>query len=348
MPPLKHFQSQAKPAARQKARSGVTDSRKSRKARRPRGQPKPAAGQPVARPPSQRAHTITMALAVSVPFAGTMAAIALAWIYGMMDWIYLGMLLCGWLLTGLGITVGFHRLLAHRSFTTFRWLRAFWTILGACAVQGSPLVWCAIHRKHHELSDRPGDPHSPHLHGQHWWGIIKGFVHAHVGWLFHRYWLTVDLKRYVPDLLKDRLLVWVDRCYVVWMLLSISLPAGLGYLWSESWKGALLGGLWGGLVRVFLVHHITWSINSICHLFGTRDFRSADHSRNNLICGILGLGEGWHNNHHAFPSSARHGLKWWQLDISWLVILAMQRLGLAWDVRLPGERELMAKSLQPL
>jgi stearoyl-CoA desaturase (delta-9 desaturase) len=296
-------------------------------------------------PPGTIGNQVTMVVAVLMPLVGCVVAMVWLWQHGWMGWLYVGLLVGGWVLTGLGITIGFHRLLTHRSFETYGWLRALWMLAGALSVEGSPLVWCAIHRRHHQRSDKPGDPHSPHLHGGGFWNTVRGLWHSHTGWLFSGYWSFPDLKRYVPDLLADRLLVAVDRVYYVWVLLSLAVPAALGGLCTLSWTGALLGLIWGGLVRILLTHHITWSINSICHVIGRRHFQSGDHSRNNLICGILGFGEGWHNNHHAFPVSARHGLLWWQFDASWLIIRTMQLIGLAWNVRLPEARMLEAKRL---
>lgn len=291
-------------------------------------------------------HRLTMFLTVLLPFAGLVAGIVYAWIDGWMDWPFLVMLIGGWIMTGLGITVGFHRLLTHNSFSTFSWLRTLWMACGALAVQGSPLVWCAVHRRHHEKSDEHGDPHSPNLHGQTWFGAIKGLVHAHTGWLFTKYWTSLDLKRYVPDLLSDRILVSVDRLYYLWVAASLAIPAALGALITWSWQGALMGFIWGGLARVFVSHHVTWSINSICHVFGKRHFQTPDKSRNNPICGILAFGEGWHNNHHAFPTSARHGLLWWQFDSSWILIVTMKKMGLAWDVVVPSESLMQRKRIQ--
>jgi len=286
-----------------------------------------------------------MLTAVVLPFLGCIAAVVLSWRFGFMGWLYLAMLVGGWLLTGTGITIGFHRLLTHRSFDTYRWVRLFWMTLGALSVEGSPLVWCAVHRRHHEMSDQPGDPHSPHLHGPGLWNSLRGLWYGHAGWLFTGYWSSPDLPRYVPDLLADQALVTVDRLYYLWVLVSLTLPAAIGGLATLSWQGAALGLIWGGLVRIFITHHITWSINSICHVFGRQDFATSDHSRNNLLCGLFGLGEGWHNNHHAFPTSARHGLAWWQFDFSWLVIRGMELVGLAWNVRLPSDRAKAEKAL---
>lgn len=291
------------------------------------------------------AHRLVMGTAVVLPFLGCLAAIALLWTVGWMGWLYLGLLLGGWILTGLGITVGFHRLLTHRSFETYSWVRAFWMMLGALSVEGSPLVWCAVHRRHHEHSDSHGDPHSPRLSGKGWWNAARGLVYAQFGWLFTRYWTEPELQRYVPDLLEEKLLLRVDRLYYLWVIASLAIPTAIVGLATLSWHGALLGLIWGGLVRIFMTHHITWSINSVCHVFGRRTYATTDQSTNNLLCGLLGLGEGWHNNHHAFPTSARHGLAWWQFDLSWLVIRAMQSCGLAWDVRVPSERTKAARRI---
>jgi len=308
----------------------------------------PAAGEtPVDESRAKTVDLIAMTAVVALPFLGCIAAGVWLWRAGWLEWRYLVMLAVGAVLTEWGITVGFHRLLTHRSFETYRWVRAIWTWLGALAVQGSPLVWCAVHRKHHQVSDLPGDPHSPVLYGRGWWSAIRGFFYAHTGWLFSAHWSFPDLKRYVPDLLKDRLLVGVDRMYYIWVILSLALPTVVGGLWTLSWTGAFLGFLWGGLVRIFVVQHITFSINSLCHMFGRREYQSGDDSRNNLLCGLLAQGEGWHNNHHAFPTSARHGLKWWQIDTSWWVICAMRRLHLAWNIQLPSPDSLARKRLPP-
>jgi stearoyl-CoA desaturase (delta-9 desaturase) len=296
-------------------------------------------------PPAPTSEKIAMGAAVLLPFVGLIAAIVLLWTVGWMGWLYVGMLIGGWMLTGLGITVGFHRLLTHRAFETYPWVRAFWMAMGALAIEGSPLVWCAIHRRHHELSDQHGDPHSPHLHGKGFWRSLKGLIYAQFGWLFAGFWASPKLERYVPDLLKEPLLVKVDKVYYIFVILSLLIPTAIGGLVTLSWHGALLGLIWGGLVRVFVTHHVTWSINSICHVFGRREFKTTDQSTNNLICGILGLGEGWHNTHHAFPTSARHGLSWWQFDMSWIVIKSMQLCGLAWDLKLPNEKAIAARRI---
>jgi stearoyl-CoA desaturase (delta-9 desaturase) len=196
------------------------------------------------------------------------------------------------------------------------------------------MKWVAMHRRHHQHSDEPEDPHSPHGHGAGLRGVLVGFWQAHLGWLFAAHPPHID--RYVRDIAGDRGLRMVSNLFGLWVLLGLLAPAALaGVIWG-SWTGAFLGFLWGGLVRVFLLHHTTWSINSVCHLWGSQPYPGGDESRNNAIFGILGFGEGWHNNHHAFPNSARHGLRWWQFDLSYLVIRGLAALGLAWHIRLPA------------
>lgn len=303
-------------------------------------------------PEATVAQKVMMLTAVIVPFVGCITAVVLFLAMGWMHWSFGLMVVAGWASTTLGITIGFHRLLSHRSFETFRWVKAFWMMVGSMSVEGAPLTWCAVHRRHHGHSDQAGDPHSPNLDGPGIWGLIKGLWHGQVGWLFSGYWSKPDMEKYVPDLIKDRLLVWINRYYFLFVLASLAVPTVAGmiiqyfFIDGNIWFGALLGFLWGGLVRIFLTHHVTWSINSICHVFGKRQFRSGDHSTNNMICAVMSMGEGWHNNHHAFPSSARHGLLWYQFDMSWLIIRTMETLGLAWDVKLPSKRSLEARRIR--
>ncbi len=271
-------------------------------------------------------------LCVVVPFAGLAVAINLLWGVGL-GWIHLVLLFAGYILTGLGITVGYHRLFTHRSFRTGRTLTAVLALLGSMAVEGPILWWAATHRRHHQHSDRPDDPHSPHTHGT-GMSLVRGLYHAHLGWLFRA--PVPDRARYVPDLEADGLVRWCSRLFPLWVVLGVLIPAGIAGAVTGTWLGAFLGLVWGGLVRIFVVHHITWSINSICHLWGTRPFRTHDHSRNNPVFGLIGLGEGWHNNHHAFPTSARHGLRWWQFDLGYAVIRVLAWLRLVRDVRVPS------------
>lgn len=288
---------------------------------------------------------IVMINVVVLPILAMISVIAMTWQYGFMGWMYVGMLFGGWYLTGLGITVGYHRLLTHQSFECSRPVRLFWAMLGALAVEGSPVKWCATHRKHHQFSDHHGDPHSPHLHDGGAINAIKGFMHAHFSWLITGHWSDADTQKYGKDLLKDPILNWIDRNYVWVVVASLMTPAVIAGLVTMSLQGALLGLIWGGFARVGFTHHMTWSINSICHIFGSVDYKSSDDSRNNLVFGVLSHGEGWHNNHHAFPTSARHGLKWWQFDLSWMIICAMKYTGLAWKVRLPSDKALEKRAL---
>ena len=286
-----------------------------------------------------------MLTAVILPFLGVIAATILLWQIGMVSWEYIAMVVGGWLITTLGITIGFHRLCSHKSFDTYPWVRLVWTALGTMSIEGAPLTWCAVHRRHHSHSDKEGDPHSPNLDGYGFRGMLKGLFHGQIGWLFTGYWSKPNYEKWIPDLIKDKMLVRMNNNYYWLVLLSLSIPTLLGFIIEGSWFGAMLGFIWGGMVRVFITHHITWSINSICHVFGSRDFKSSDHSTNNMVCGILACGEGWHNNHHAFPSSARHGLKWWQFDLSWIVIRMMGWCGLAWNIKLPSAHALASKRI---
>ena len=271
-------------------------------------------------------------IAVVLPFLGLLAAIMLLWGRGF-SWVELGLLLGMYFLTTSGISVGFHRLFTHRSFETPRVVQLFLGVLGSMAVQGPLLKWVAVHRRHHQHSDRHGDPHSPHHAGAGIRGLLRGLWHSHVGWLFQPD--PAGLSNYVKDLQRSRLLRNVSKLFPLWVLIGLLLPAALGWILQGSWAGALLGLIWGGLVRIFLVHHVTWSVNSVCHLWGRRPFPVADQSRNNAVLGVLALGEGWHNNHHAFPGSARHGLRWWEIDVSYWVIRALAGMGLARNLRLP-------------
>src|ERR671918_1619285 len=237
-----------------------------------------------------------------------------------------------YVLTGLGVTVGFHRLFTHRSFKARPAVRAILAVLGSAAIEGPVISWVADHRKHHAFSDRPGDPHSPHVdHGVGWTGALRGLLHAHVGWLF-RHDQRGARARYAPDLLADPIIRFVDRTFVVWAVAGFGLAFVLGVAIGGSVAAGLTALLWGGAVRLFVLHHLTYSINSICHVFGRRRFTTADESRNVFWLALPTFGESWHNNHHAFPTSAMHGMRGWELDPSALVIRGLERLGLVWDV----------------
>jgi len=277
---------------------------------------------------------------VVIPFAGLIVAIIHLWGFAL-DWEHLVIFAGMYLATAVGVTVGFHRLFTHRSFKTHKPVKAALGVLGSMAVEGPLFQWVAVHRRHHQNSDRDDDPHSPHGHGVGLRGALAGLWHSHMGWMLRV--PPENLAKYAPDLRKEKLLRVINRLFFLWAGLGLLIPAALGGLLTMSLTGALLGFIWGGLVRIFVVHHVTWSVNSVCHLWGSRPFRTPDQSRNNAIFGVLGLGEGWHNNHHAFPASARHGLRWWQVDASYWIIWSMSKVHLAWDVRVPAPERVAAK-----
>lgn len=287
-----------------------------------------------AAPPERISLSVRLVVLVLiiVPLLGVVAAPFIVWGWGF-RWTDLGLLLGLFVLTVLGITVGYHRLFVHRSFETNIVVKFVLAVLGAMAAQGPLLKWVAMHRAHHQHSDTAGDPHSPHAHHGGALGVLRGIWHAHIGWFFDPD--VPGLDHYVRDLKKSRTLRVASALFPAWVALGLLLPAVLGGLLTRTWSGFWSGLIWGGLVRIFLVHHVTWSVNSACHLWGLRPFRSNDESRNNAVFGVLAFGEGWHNTHHAFPTSARHGLRWWQIDMSYWVIWALARLGLAWDLKLP-------------
>ena len=277
--------------------------------------------------------------AVVIPFLAVLAAIPLLW-NRLVSPTDLAILAAMYLLTALGVTVGFHRLLTHRAFQTSAALQYTFAILGSMAVQGPVIAWVADHRKHHAHTDVDGDPHSPHVgHGDGVRGVFSGLWHAHVGWLLVDQG-RAERRRYAPELCDDRGMRRLNRWFPLLVVYGLAIPALAGYLVSGSIAGAATGLLWGGLVRVFFVHHVTWSINSVCHFTGSRRFDVDDHSTNVFWLALPTLGESWHHNHHAFPRSAQHGLRWWELDPSAMVIGAMERLGLAWNVvRITPERQ---------
>lgn len=264
-----------------------------------------------------------------------------------LGWNDLAVLAIMYVATGLGITVGFHRLFTHRSFKTSPAVRGVFAALGSIAIEGPVISWVADHRKHHAFSDQYGDPHSPHVeHGHGWRGALRGLAHAHVGWLFvhtHR----GSKRRYAPDLMRDPVVAWVDRTFIFWAIGGFLIAFALGFLLGGlSWQAGLTGMLWGGLVRTLLLHHATYSINSLCHFFGRQPFETGDESRNVAWLAPFTFGEAWHNGHHAFPTSARHGVDRFQLDPSAAVITLLEKTGLAWDVVRVDPRKLDAKRVQ--
>jgi stearoyl-CoA desaturase (Delta-9 desaturase) len=278
-----------------------------------------------------------------VPFIGFIAAIVYFWGNGLSAtdaWIALGF----YLFAGFGVTVGYHRYFTHQSFETTRPLRALFAIAGSFGAQGPVIKWVADHRRHHAFADVEGDPHSPHLEdGPGVKGIVKGLWHAHMGWLFGDE--QTSARRWAPDLVKDPMIRGIDKLFFLWMLLTFGLPPLIGFLVTGTAAGALTAFLWGSLARIFLLHHVTWSINSICHFYGKRPFEGDDYSTNNWLLSVVSLGESWHNNHHAFPSAAVHGLRKAQLDISGLFITALEKMHLATKVRRVSEKQLTAKTI---
>ena len=271
--------------------------------------------------------------AVVIPFLGVIVAGVLLW-DSFLGWRDVAVFAVMYALTAVGVTVGFHRLLTHRAFQTRRWLRYTLAVLGSMSLQGPVIDWVADHRKHHTFTDEEGDPHSPHAeHGAGLRGMVTGLWHAHVGWLFQTHG-QASSKRFAGDLVEDPIMRRINKSFPLLALLSLALPFLLGLALSG---GSLIDGglsalLWAGLVRIFLVHHITWSINSICHFFGSRRFDTDDESTNVFWLALPSLGESWHHNHHAFPQSAFHGLRWYELDPSGWLILGLAKVGLAWDV----------------
>lgn len=260
-------------------------------------------------------------LTVILPLVATVYAMYLLWDRAV-GWGDIALMVGLYIPISLGITIGFHRYLTHRGFGTNPVIKATLLILGSMAIEGPAIGWAANHRKHHALSDQTGDPHSP----------LDGFFHAHVGWLFRGQ--VADYNTYARDLTADRMIVWISRLFPLWVVLSLLIPFLIG-----GWTGLL----WGGFVRIFLTHHVTWSVNSVCHTFGQRPFVTKDRSHNQWLVGLLALGEGWHNNHHAFPRSALHGLRWWQFDLSGLTIRGMERLRLIRNVQRVTAADIQAR-----
>ncbi len=265
-----------------------------------------------------------------------------------LNWHDLAVFAIVYAVTGLGITVGFHRLFTHRSFKTSAPVRAIFAALGSAAIEGPVISWVADHRKHHAFSDEEGDPHSPHVgHGTGWRGTLRGLFHAHLGWLFI-HTQRGSKTRFAPDLLKDPVVKFIDATFVLWVVAGLAIPFGLGWALGGTIVAGLTGLLWGGAVRMFVLHHATYSINSLCHMFGRQPFGTKDESRNLAWLAPFTFGEAWHNNHHAFPTSAVHGLRRWQFDPSAGLIWMLEKLGLVWDVvRISPKRQAAKLSDSP-
>jgi stearoyl-CoA desaturase (delta-9 desaturase) len=300
--------------------------------------------------PTSTAHMIGTLAVVVLPFLAFLVAIGLLWETEAVGFVDIGLLVAMHVVAGIGITVGFHRLLTHRSFETKPWVRGVFTAFGSLAIEGRPTDWVADHRRHHAYADEEGDPHSPHVghEGPGFKNAVGGAWHAHIGWLFKEGQSAA--ARFCPDLLKDRTVMAIDRQFPWFILLALVIPGALGFvLTGGSWWGALTGMFWGGAVRIFITHHVTWSVNSICHMFGRRPFASSDMSTNNWVLALPTLGEAWHHNHHAFPTSAFHGLKRWQkaMDPSGWVVWSLEKTGLAWNVKRVSEAQMAAKMKLP-
>lgn len=269
-----------------------------------------------------------------VPLLATLVAVWLA-IQGRVSSVDIAMLLVFYTITALGVSAGFHRMLAHRSFATYKPIRLLLTIMGSMGAEGPPIIWTAHHRKHHQCSDREGDPHSPYGGAG---GVpngkldLAGFWHAHMGWLMSRE-LTAEPMRYVPDLVREKEMRWMSQHFLSIVIAGIILPGVIALIIVGSFEAFLTGILWGGLVRTFLLHHFTYGVNSFAHIFGRRRFKTTDSSRNLMWLAIPSFGEAWHNNHHAFPTSASHGMRWWEIDLSAIFIRCLELCGLAWEVR---------------
>lgn len=286
----------------------------------------------------QRWVVLTLTL---IPFAGFIAAIVFLWGGGFTG-VDLATFFGFYVFTGLGVTIGFHRLLTHKSFETSRPMRALFSVAGSMALQGSVISWVADHRRHHAHADKPGDPHSPHLAEEDGIkGVLKGLWHAHTGWFFDEE--RTERARWAPDLFRDPMMVRIDKLFPLLSVLTFVLPAAIGFAFTGTFMGAVSGLLWGGLARVFFLHHVTWSVNSICHFFGNRPFETTDESTNNWPLALVSFGESWHNTHHAFPTSAVHGIEPWQPDIAAFVITGLERVGLVHDVKRPAAKELEKK-----
>ncbi|MDP9235639.1 MAG: acyl-CoA desaturase [Actinomycetota bacterium] len=276
-----------------------------------------------------------------LPFAGFVAAVWTLWGAGlsMLDGALFLAMYC---VAGLGVTVGFHRLFTHRSFEAKPWVRYALAIMGSLSVEGPIIRWVADHRRHHAFSDQPGDPHSPHLdEGPGFMGVAKGLWHAHMGWFFSDE--QTSANRWAPDLVKDPVLRKIDTLFPLWVTISFALPPIIGFAVTGTLKGAVLAFLWGSLARIFLLHHVTWSVNSICHFYGSRPYKTTDFSTNNWALAIVSFGESWHNNHHAFPTSAVHGLGKGQIDASAGFIALLQKLHLVQDVKHVSAKQLEIK-----
>jgi stearoyl-CoA desaturase (Delta-9 desaturase) len=290
--------------------------------------------------PNGRLDRFLVGVFVVVPLLAVAAAVPLAWGWGL-GWHDIVIALVFYVISGMGISMGFHRYFTHSSFKAVRGLKIAMAIAGSLAIEGEVLVWVADHRRHHKYSDKEGDPHSPWRFGNDWKALTKGLGYAHVGWLFKTE--RTSQQKFCPDLLADPDIRAISRWFPGFVAATLLAPALIGGLWSMSWQGALTAFFWASLVRICLLHHVTWSINSVCHTFGNEDFEVRDKSRNVAWLAIPSFGESWHNLHHSDPTCARHGALKGQIDLSARVIAWCERLGWAYDVRWPDRERLTAK-----
>jgi stearoyl-CoA desaturase (Delta-9 desaturase) len=299
-----------------------------------------AGPKPLTEGPQSRGILIALYAFVVVPFLAVIAAVPVAW-GGWLSWTDVAIGSVFYLVSGLGITVGFHRYFTHGSFKAKRWLRVGLGLAGSLAIEGNIIQWVADHRRHHAFSDQEGDPHSPWRFGTGFWALTKGLWHAHMGWMFSRE--LSNRARFAPDLMADKDINRLDKLFPLLVVFSTLGPAAIGGLVTWSWEGALTAFFWASLVRVSLLHHTTWSINSICHAFGERPFKSRDRATNVWWLAIISMGESWHNLHHAEPTAARHGVLRGQIDSTARVIWVLEKLRLATEVRWPTRERLDAK-----
>lgn len=289
----------------------------------------------------QRIHRRVSMVTILIPSIGTIIALSL-WIHqGQIEPVAISLFFIFFFLNQLGVEVGFHRLFSHSAFTAHPIVRAGLAILGSTAAQGPVINWAATHRRHHPNSDAAADPHSPYIQGEKTFSILHGLYHSHMGWMMGGE--ITNSAMFTKDLLRDPLINRINRLYFVWVILGLIIPTTIAGLVTDTIQGAFQGFLWGGLVRIFVVHHVTWSSNSICHVYGQRPFETGDYSANNIWLAIPTIGIAWHNNHHAFPNSACHGLEWWQIDLGAWFIRSLERLGLVWDLKVPTVQMKQAK-----
>jgi stearoyl-CoA desaturase (delta-9 desaturase) len=293
--------------------------------------PSPAVPAPL--PPASKFQVSIAGLLVALPLAALALAVVIFWDHGI-GWLDLGLAVGLYVFTGLGLSMGFHRLFSHRSFVPARWLKITLAIAGTMGVEGSIISWVSQHRRHHAYTDRPGDPHSPLPDGPGAMNQVRGLWHAHAGWLFVRN--EVNAEKWSRDLLEDPDLAFISRTVLFWTALTFLLPAAIGWLVTGTLWGAFLAALWGGVVRVAVLHHVTWGTNSLCHTFGSQPYGSKDRSTNFAPLALLSFGDAWHNTHHAFPRSARHGIDGGQIDLTAEVIELCRRLGWVTDIHVTG------------